>query len=318
MKYWDVQDYREFQEFADPDMTSESRQEGILTITLRNWRLVEPLLFTMVDMSHAIFRGVEQDTYFLNPSIFRRYAFQHAGGLAEKNVYIQRCYSHFLEALRGRRGALSKPLDTYNAFETWSLGRHFGVSNTLLDWSHSPYVCLFFAFAHRHEEGVRSLFCLKRNVIQDIAAAGPNDASDGSGPQGPGRLLLMEDPAYESLVFYKPLSDENFRMINQQGLFTVSRSPHSIEEWVARNYPTIRGHLEWNLNAADSERVRRKVQMELDSGWILLKVNIETTKDHRKQILKVLNRMNINYATLFPDVEGASLYANMQGDIPHY
>jgi hypothetical protein len=299
-------------------MTSEERQEGILTITLGNWRLVEPLLYTMVDMSHAIFRGVARDTYSLNPSIFRRYAFEHARDLAERNDYIQKCYSHFLEALRGRRGPLSKPLDTYNTFEIWSLGRHFGVSNSLLDWSHSPYVCLFFAFADRQHEGVRSLFCLKRNVIEDIAAERPNQGPAYSCPQGPHSLLLTAKAAYESLLFYKPLSDENFRMINQQGLFTVSKSPHSVEEWVMANYPTIRDHLEQNLHAAGSEWSRQKMQVERDSRWVLLKINIETTKEDRKQILKVLNRMNINYATLFPDVEGASLYANMQGDIRHY
>ncbi|MHC4697577.1 MAG: hypothetical protein ACYTFA_12630 [Planctomycetota bacterium] len=107
-------------------------------------------------------------------------------------------------------------------------------------------------------------------------------------------------------------------MINQQGLFTVSKSPHSVEEWVMANYPTIRDHLEQNLHAAGSEWSRQKMQVERDSRWVLLKINIETTKEDRKQILKVLNRMNINYATLFPDVEGASLYANMQGDIRHY
>jgi hypothetical protein len=107
-------------------------------------------------------------------------------------------------------------------------------------------------------------------------------------------------------------------MINQQGLFTVSRSPHSVEEWVAANYRTIRNQLEQKLSTADCDHTRKKLQLELDSGWILLKVNIETTKEDRKQVLKVLNRMNINYATLFPDVEGASLYANMQGDIHHY
>jgi hypothetical protein len=311
-------------------MTSELRSEGILTITLRNWRLIDPPLYTMVEMSHAIFRGVERHTYSLTPSIFRRFAFEHMETLDERNEYIKSCYKHFLEALRGRRGPLSKPLDAYNPFEIWSLGRHFGVKNTLLDWSHSPYICLFFAFADRREEeeiSVRSLYCLKRNVIREADAASTGDQPYGSTPEEIDRILLTEEPVYKSLVFYKPLSDENFRMINQQGLFTVSRSPHTIEQWVSENYATIRGDLERKLANETSQRMcgaehcRRKcdkLKKELDSGWVLLKVNIETTNNDRTQILKVLNRMNINYATLFPDVEGASLYANMQGDIRHY
>jgi len=64
--------------------------------------------------------------------------------------------------------------------------------------------------------------------------------------------------------------------------------------------------------------MKKKLQTEVDSNWILLKINIETDQSARQQILKKLNRMNINYTTLLPDIEGAALYANMQGDIPHY
>jgi len=329
MNYWDVRTYQDFRKFAGDSMVLDSRdestavpetQDGIAVITLKNWRLLEPLLYTMVEMSHALFRGVECSDYSLTPSMFRRYAFQHMPTIEEKNAYIESCYNHFLQAIRGRRGPLSKPLETYHKFEIWSLGRHYGVSNTMLDWSHSPWICLFFAFAHRSVDNLRSLYCLKQNTI--VAAQEKTSSAEAGQKGAEGKkeddILLTDAPCYDSLLFYTPLSDDNFRMINQQGIFTVSKSPHSIEEWVSHNYLQVRRYLEQELDHAASSKARERFALDLKSGWILLKINIETNGDDRKQILRALNRMNINYANLFPDVEGASLYADMQGDIHHY
>lgn len=311
MQYWNLEDYTDFKKFADPDLFSDQRKDGICNIRLKKWRLLEPLLYTMLEMSHAIFRGVQQCTFALEPSIFRRNAFKKSKSIAQKNYYILRCYSHFIEAIRGRRGPLSKPLDRYNKYELWSLGRHFGVKNTMLDWSYSPYVCLFFAFSNWSDEGVRSLYCLKQNIIEDAR-------KKGSKTQQQEDITLTKEPVYDSLLFYKPLSDDNFRMINQQGLFTVSRSPHTIEQWIFKNYKTIRRFLNNKYQHEQNVKKKTKLKKEVGSGWILLKIDIETERRDRQQLLRQLNRMNINYATLFPDVEGASLYANMQGDIPHY
>ena len=311
MRYWNVENFEHFQQFAHPELISESRTPGVFKITLRNWKLLDPLLYTMIEMSHAVFRGVQRSDFALEPSIFRRYALKKRESIGEKNNYIHRCYNHFIEAIRGRRGSLSKSLDAYNKFELWSLGRHFGVKNTLLDWSHSPYVCLFFAFSNWSDDGVRSLYCLKRNIIEDARKAGSESKEWNN-------ISLTEDPGYNSLLFYRPLSDDNFRMIHQQGLFTVSRSHHTIEEWTSENYATIRQFLRERHERERDGKTKARLRTELNSQWVLLKIDIETNRHDRAQILKKLNRMNINYASLFPDLEGASLYANMQGDIRHY
>ena len=334
MDYWNVRTYQDFRDFVDSGLITDSRYHGstrkaentgYATITLTNWRLLEPLLYTMVEMSHAIFRGIRQNEktdYELEPSIFRTYAFKHARTIDEMNRYIERCYRHFVQAISGRRGPLSKPIESYRKFEFWSLGRHFGVRNTMLDWSRSPYVGLFFAFADRHKEGIRSLYCLKKNIIDDARQGkyGPAPQVRRSGPSRDDDILLTKAPGFNSLLFYEPLSDENLRMINQQGVFTVSRSPHAIEKWVAHNYPRVLRHLQKQLRGASDDKSRARLESEIQSGWILLRIDIvtDTAKKEPAQILRWLNRMNISYASLFPDVEGASLYANMQGDILHY
>ncbi len=108
-------------------------------------------------------------------------------------------------------------------------------------------------------------------------------------------ILLTDNPDYDSFPFYKPLSDDNFRMINQQGIFTISRSPHSIEEWVSLIIPKPAFSSGSSRPRNDSSEKR-----EADSGnqeWVdsPKSEHRDLAKD-RAQILRTLNRMNINYA----------------------
>ncbi len=173
MNWWEARSYAELRSITGDAIVEESRQNGIFEITLPSWRLIDGVLYTMRNMSHAIFRGVEKggvekEGFRLEPSIFRGYGFRRFKTLEAKNEYIEKCFLHFEEAVRGRRGPLAKPVESYNPYELWSLGRHFGLKNTMLDWSHSPYVSLFFAFSDWKTAETRSLFCLKRNIIERL------------------------------------------------------------------------------------------------------------------------------------------------------
>lgn len=321
MDWWETNNYNEVRSITGDAIVEESKSDGVFEITLSSWRLIDAVLYTMNDMSHAIYRGVQKKNFRLEPSMFRGVGFKNMETIEERNNYITTCFHHFKEAVRGRRGPLAKPVEFYNNYELWSLGRHFGVRNTMLDWSHSPYVCLFFAFSNWHEEGIRALYCLKKNIIERFRkpTSKSNDFEKATIILDESKdLTLSPNPGYDQLRFYKPLSDDNFRMIHQQGLFTVSRSPNTIEEWVVQNYGEIKRRLQDALHGEKIPKRTKKLTTEIQSDWILLKINIHNDQRDRRNILKRLNRMNINYATLFPDIEGASLYANMQGDIHHY
>ena len=51
-------------------------------------------------------------------------------------------------------------------------------------------------------------------------------------------------------------------------------------------------------------------------SWYLIKIVFPKTG--AKDCLRYLNRMNINHATLFPDLYGASQFCNMEQQIPKY
>ncbi|TCT14363.1 FRG domain-containing protein [Natranaerovirga pectinivora] len=96
----------------------------------------------------------------------------------------------------------------------------------------------------------------------------------------------------EGIKFIKPFSDENARLVNQSGLFTRTPVGIDIESWVKKNYKGV------------SDQI------------VLLKITLPNNQ--RETCLKILNSMNINYLTLFPDLYGASRYCNMIVKIRNY
>jgi FRG domain-containing protein len=86
-----------------------------------------------------------------------------------------------------------------------------------------------------------------------------------------------------------PLSGENSRLISQRGLFTKHYSP--LEDMVAKLF-------------VDDQAGAKYFSHEP----ILLKINIPNSE--RDRALRWLDSANINFLSLFPDLQGASLFAN--------
>jgi hypothetical protein len=87
-----------------------------------------------------------------------------------------------------------------------------------------------------------------------------------------------------------PLSGENRRLVNQRGLFT-------------KHYKPLGGSIA-SIFAED----RRKDGVYCCDEAILLKINIPN--EWREECLQWLDAANINFLSLFPDLDGASLFAN--------
>jgi hypothetical protein len=93
---------------------------------------------------------------------------------------------------------------------------------------------------------------------------------------GLNREFLKSDKEIE---FYIPDTDDNPRLLNQNR----NKTDLPIEEYIQKTYA---GH----------------------SEVILLRVEIP--KEERMAALEILETMNINHQTLFPDIFGAAIYAN--------
>ena len=69
---------------------------------------------------------------------------RQARGLSWYDTECSSILDKFKRACRGLVGT-----DHMTTDEFWALGRHFGLLTPLLDWTRSPYVAAFFAFAER-------------------------------------------------------------------------------------------------------------------------------------------------------------------------
>jgi hypothetical protein len=105
------------------------------------------------------------------------------------------------------------------------------------------------------------------------------------------KMNKLKDEDKKVKLFY-PSSDENDRLINQSGLFIKMPIRTDLESFVSTHF---------------------KGQ---DDGADLFKIIIPNTEV--KNCLIMLNKMNINHSTLFPDLYGAAKYVNCLLDKPRY
>lgn len=93
------------------------------------------------------------------------------------------------------------------------------------------------------------------------------------------------------LRMFNPSTNENPRIHAQGGNHVFTPNDTSIENWIKDSRATT-GY----------------------QGAVLTKIIMPN--ERRDDILKSLNKMNINYLSIFPDYHGAALYCNMTLDKP--
>lgn len=208
----------------------------------------------------------------------------------------------------------------------WSLGQHHGLVTPLVDCTIYPYVALFFAFAeadnsaenravfalswgevvHANSHIVRQFDEFKKKIYQP-----PYDeefknylVSRYSGNFGDDINLVHEsrltqdaqnrlcrwEQAYlkkQTIRMFIPRTQENPRIHSQGGRHIYTPDDAPLETWIKQ---------------CSDNRI-------FFTGLALTKITIPNTE--RREILRALNKMNINYLSLFPDFEGAARHCNM-------
>ncbi len=254
---------------------SEFNEEcGIATVTFSSWKWFPDYINNeLLEYTGFIYRGHGDSCWLLEPTL-DRVVKDPESELREKHL------TNFKYETRGRRGTNPPIMASEN--DWWALGQHHGLLTPLLDWSESPFVAFYFAIAKALELKSKScsVFCLFQPSVEEI-----NDQIKGDDN------IEKINGQKPTIKVFKPLSDENDRLVSQRGLFTRGPNNIDIEDW-------------FNTYQKSSK------YMDVIKFVIPCK-NLDDA-------MAYLNRMNINPSTLFPDLSGASRYCNFGLDIDNY
>lgn len=272
-------------------------ENGYGQVKLLSWKYFMDFVYQeMLDYEDYIWRGHRSENWGLEPTLDRLIKKARIP-LSQQSRFRNSHLDRFKYAVRGRRG--SNPPNIDNENEWWALGQHHGLATPLLDWTSSPFVAAYFAFINEgsNQTENRAVFALHKPSVEIkvLELLQLEKLSIAKEKKEKARNLLaqaIKDLSVKpQVIFIRPLSDENQRLVNQGGLFTRSPDEKPLETWVQENPCS-------------------------GSGYTLMKILIPN--NDREDCLRTLNRMNINHLTLFPDLYGATKYCNIFGDIKKY
>jgi hypothetical protein len=204
-------------------------------------------------------------------------------GRSSHAAILNKILSDFKDLAVGLPGLRSRELED---LDWWALGRHYGLVTPLLDWTRSPYVAAFFAYT-----GFAEL------INPGITTRGDLDpkqflAADMSKPVAVWAFKVYKniDREYgDDLEILEPRIDIGHRQRAQRGVFT--RLNHN------------------DFYAIDDYLCSLDIDVREESPP-LTKYLIPAGETARA--ITELRMMNITFATLFPDLEGAALQANFE------
>ncbi len=262
---------------AGQSMTSSQIVDGVQEITLDSWKDFFSLTVDKFSRtSNCIYRGQANYDWLLRSSLDRlRLQFPHrkniAGSVPEEFNSPPLSEEHHLSAFRYYLvGRRGPNPPTLTEDEVWALGQHHGLATPLLDWTFKPWVALFFAF---DQDAIIIDGKHAQPEFRGVYMANSSlFAPDRDGMLPEARIVSSE-------------ADSNSRLVSQAALFLKLPKGTDLESYVHR--------------VCASENGPRPA---------LTKFKIPNRERHG--CLVALKAMNISYATLFPDIDGAARHVN--------
>lgn len=273
----------------------KENKKGIREYFVESWRgfcqLVDEEFKQNIQINDYVWRGHRREDWDLISSFdreFQKLCKEHC----KKNDNLKECRQYILDrhsnsfayACRNKLSEFGIKMREFLEWTRggkgrekflWALGQHYGMATPMLDWCCSPFVAAFFAFEEKSKNQCqRAVWGLKfrdaskkLNRIIEIM----------------NRVYYIGQPAFE---YWDPMSAEYPRLVNQRGLFTITKKGEDIKELV-------------------------QDKCENANIQLLIKIKICNKDGNREDFLRGLDSMNINRMTLFPDISGAAHFSNI-------
>ncbi len=221
------------------------------------------------------FRGLRDADYVLRASIE---GVATKPGIAEDYVEreFRRRAHHYLTDLPSHLDDL----------EWLALMQHYRAPTRLVDWTKSPHVAAFFAAESADSEKPFTIWAIDERSVQTEAVAmlGLPEGDDLSSRENFAKIY--SDPQPDELLLVTPVRPfrMNERLTIQRGLFLCA------------NQPLLSFH-----RCLAALLVHRRRRDQTSDQWLHKFV---VAPEARLDVLRILDKMNINFATLFPGLDG--------------
>jgi hypothetical protein len=275
----------------------KENEKGIIEYIVDSWRGFCQLIYEEFKqkprINDYVWRGHRCENWGLISSFdreFQKLCKEHC----EKNDNLKKCRQYILKrhtnsfayACRNKLGEFGIKMREFLEFTRekkgrekfwWALGQHYGMATPMLDWCCSPFVAAFFAFEEESKNQCQSaVWGLKfRDAFKEI-----NNKIE--------RMI-----GHHRFEYWDPMSAEYPRLVNQRGLFTLTKNGEDIKKLV-------------------------QDKCENTNIQLLIKIKISNKNGNRESFLRGLDSMGINHITIYPDIFGAASFSNLGMEFNDY
>jgi hypothetical protein len=253
------------------------------TVRLSSW--VEYKSFLDQLSVNWAFRGQASSQWVLNNAIERSNFISFYKGIEGDFVS---------EFQRGARNYLSRDEIPEHLIEWLALMQHHGAPTRLLDLTKSPFIAAYFAFEQTEQvqDDYVAIWGININYLRDQAVAALTEEF--------GEALSQTKNLINENLFEKIFYENNRRLVFPVEPFRMNRR-YSLQQSIF-------------LSTGTSTEPFMKQLSFLGAGTSQAVVKIELPAVLKHEVLRDLQKMNLNSASLFPDLDGYALSLKLRYD----